>query len=260
MPNFLISVDYFVRFILVFFRISGILVFAPFFNHSAFSTPLRITLALVISFITFPLLAIQAFTPPTAAIELILAVARELMVGLVIGFAAQLIFVGIQFAGELISTEMGYGLARLVDPTFNEQSTVVSQLYNLFALMIFVSLGGHYFFIRAAIQTFDFVPLAGFHYSTNLGSYLFRLFGNVFVIGLRIGAPVIISLFVTTVAMGLVSRAIPQMNIFMISPPLKIIAGLVMLIISLRAAMTMFEILFMQLKKDLQSIIANMAG
>ena len=260
MPNSLISVDYFVRFVLVFFRIGGIFVFAPFFNQRAFSISLKIAFALILSFVTFPLLAVQDFTPPKEVAGIIPAVLRELMVGLVIGYAAQLLFAGMRFAGDLISVQMGIGLATLIDPNFNEQSTVLSQLYNLFALMIFVSLGGHHFFIYSVIQTFDFVPLAGFHYSTNLGSYLLSLFGNIFIVGLRIGAPVLITLFLTSIAVGLVSRAIPQMNVFMVSPPLQIIAGVGVIIISLRATVMMLRFLFTQLEKDLGWIITHLSG
>ncbi|MCZ6675926.1 MAG: flagellar biosynthetic protein FliR [Candidatus Poribacteria bacterium] len=260
MPNFLISVDYFVRFVLVFFRLGGLFVFVPFFNHRVFSPPLKVVFALTISFITFPVLTVQNFAPPRETVAIILAVIRELMVGLVIGYAAQLLFTGVQFAGEMISFQMGLSLAAVIDPNINERSTLVSQLYNLFALLIFVSLGGHHFFIRAAIQTFDFVPLAGFHYSMNLGSRLLNLFGNIFIVAFRIGAPVLVTLFLTSAAMGLVSRAIPQMNVFMISPPLQIIVGLFMIIISLRPAVMVLKLLFSQLERDLQWLIANMAG
>lgn len=260
MPNLLVPVDYFIRFVLVFFRIGGLFVFAPFFNYRVFSTPIKITLALLLSFMVFPLLAVQAFTPPRETVGLIFAVVRELMVGLVIGYAAQLLFAGVQYAGELISFQMGFGLATLIDPTFNQQSTVMSQLYHLFALLIFVALGGHYFLIRSMIQTFDFVPLGGFHYSTDLGAYLLSLFGNIFTTALRISAPILITLFLTSVSMGLVNRAVPQMNIFMINPPLQITVGLVVIVISLRTTAVMLKFLFTQLEQNLHWIITHMGG
>jgi flagellar biosynthetic protein FliR len=260
MPDFLIPVDDFVRFILVFFRIGSIFVFAPFFNHRVIPARIKIAAGLMLSLVVFPLLSVAEFTPPKEAVSLILAVIRELMIGLVIGFTAQLFFAGVQYAGELISVQMGFGLAMLIDPTFDEQNTVVSQMYNLLALLIFIALSGHHFLIRAAVQTFEVVPLSGFHYTTELGAYLLRLFANIFLVAFRIGAPVLVALFVASIAMGLVNRAIPQMNIFMISPPLQIIAGVIMMIITLRATVMMFKFLFTQIEKDLQWIISHMAG
>ena len=257
MPDFL-TVDYFVRFVLVFFRIGGIIVFVPFYNHRIFSSPIKISLALIVSFITFPLLAVQTFTPPREVIGLILAVLSELMIGFVIGYAAQLLFTGVQFAGELISLQMGLGLANLLDPVFGEQSTVMSQLYNLFALLIFVSLNGHHFLLRAAIQTFDFVPLGGFHYSTDLGRHLLILFGNIFTIAFHISAPVFIALFLSYMAMGLISRTIPQMNVFMVSPPLQIMVGLVMVGLSITATVMTLRFFFARFEEDLRWIIANL--
>ena len=258
MPDFLIPVDSFIRFVLVFFRIGGILVFAPFYNQRVFSASIKISLALVFSFMTFPLLVVQTFTPPREVIAMAFAILRELMIGIVIGYAAQLLFTGIQYAGELISTQMGFSLATIIDPNFNNQSTVVAQLYNFLALLIFISLEGHHFLIRATIQTFDFVPLAGFEYSTDLGRYLLSLFANIFTVAFRISVPVLMTLFLTSLAMGLMGRTIPQMNIFMISPPLQIAVGLVMIVLSLTVTVMMFKFLFTQLERDLHWMIANM--
>ncbi len=258
MPSFPIAVDYFVRFLLVFFRMGGIIFFVPFYNSRIFAAQIKISLALILSFIIFPLLAVQSFTPPEEPITLLFAVIRELMVGLIIGYAAQLLFTGVQFAGELISFQMGLGMAVLIDPNFQGRSTVVSQLYDVFALMIFLAFYGHHFFIRAAVQTFDVVPLSGFQYSTTLGKYLFVLFGQIFTVAFRIGIPVLIALFLTSVVMGFVARTIPQMNVFLILPVMQIAVGSVMIILSLRATVMMLKFLFAQLEKNVQWLITNM--
>ena len=256
----LIPIDYFVRFMLVFFRVGSIFVFVPFFNQRFIPTRIKIAAGLMLSIVVFPLLTSEAFIPPADTISLVLAVIREVLIGLVIGFTAQLFFAGVQYAGELISAQMGFGLATLIDPSFNEQSTVVSQLYNLLALLIFISLGGHHFFIRATVQTFEVVPLTGFNFSAELGTYVLQSCANIFLVAFRIGAPVLVALFMTSLAMGLINRAIPQMNIFMISPPLQIVTGLMMMLLTLRGTILMFRFIFAQIEKDLQWLVSYMAG
>ena len=99
---------------------------------------------------------------PTSIYIFFLDILRELLIGFTIGLSAQLIFTGIQFGGELISVQMGLSTATLLDPGQNQQTTLISQLYNLFALVIFISIGGHRLFFQSMVQTFDMIPLGDF--------------------------------------------------------------------------------------------------
>ena len=258
--GFSLSPDYFVHFMLVFFRLGSVVIFAPFFNHSSFPTILRISLALLLSLVIFPLQNSILFVAPTSIYIFFLDILRELLIGFTIGLSAQLIFTGIQFGGELISVQMGLSTATLLDPGQNQQTTLISQLYNLFALVIFISIGGHRLFVQSMVQTFDMIPLGDFYISANLNSQITTIFGQIYAIGFQISAPVFVASFLTTVAMALVTRAIPQINVFVIAPPFQIIIGFAMIIFSLRASVFMFQYLFEQMATNLNIVIQEISN
>jgi len=253
--GFTLPVDYFVRFMLIFFRLGGIIVFAPFFNHRSFPTLVRISLTLFLSLIVSPIVTDQTFVSLISIYSFFLAIFRELMIGFVIGFCAQLLFTGIQFGGELISVQMGLSTATLLDPGQNEQITVIAQLYNFFALVIFIGVGGHHLLVRSLVETFDIVPLGGFRLTGNIVSEISTFSGQIFTIGFQISAPVFVASFLTTVAMALITRAIPQINVFMIAPPFQIIIGFTMIALSLNASIFMFQHLFEKMADNLHMII-----
>ena len=256
--GFTLSADYFVRFMLVFFRLGGIVIFAPFFSHRSFPILVRISLTFFLSLIVFPIVTDQTFVSPTSIYSFFLAIFHELMIGLVIGFCAQLFFTGIQFGGELISVQIGLSTATLLDPGQSEQITVIAQLYTFFAMVIFIGIGGHHLLVRSMVETFDIVPLGGFRMTDNIMSEVRILFGQIFTIGFQISAPVFVASFLTTVAMALITRAIPQINVFMIAPPFQIIIGFTMIALSLNASIFMFQHLFEKMADNLHTIILEM--
>jgi len=257
--GFALSPDYFVHFMLVFFRLGTVVAFAPFFNHSSFPTILRISLALLLSLVIFPLQDSSTFIAPTSIYVFFVDILHELLIGFTIGLSAQLIFTGIQFGGELISVQMGLSTATLLDPGQNQQTTLISQLYNLFALVIFISVGGHRLFVQSMVQTFDIIPLGEFQLNANLNAQITAIFGQIYAIGFQISAPVFVASFLTTVAMALVTRAIPQINVFVIAPPFQIIIGFAMIVFSLRASVFMFQHLFEQMATNLHVVIQEIS-
>lgn len=258
MPNFFIPLDLSIRFTLVFLRIVGIVVFVPFYSHSAFPNVIKISLSIIITFAVFPILNLQGFTTPLGAISLVLVAVREVLIGFVIGFAAQLVFTGIQFGAELVTIQMGFSMATILDPNHQEQITIISQIYNFLALIIFIYIKGHYMFLIAAVDTFKFIPIGGFSYSEDLAGQIISLFSELFVVGFYVAAPVFVALFMTTVALALVSRVIPQLNVFIILPLVQVLVGTVMIIVSIRVTVVTFEFLFGELSKDLHTLIMAM--
>ena len=258
MPNFFIPLDLSIRFTLVFLRIVGIVVFVPFYNHRAFPNIIKMALSIVLTFTVFPVLNLQGFTVPLDVISLVLVAVREVLIGFVIGFASQLVFIGIQFGGELVTIQMGFSMATILDPNHQEQVTIISQIYSFLALIIFVSIKGHYIFLIAAVNTFKFVPIGGFSYSEDLAEQIIRLFSELFVVGFYVAAPVFVALFMTTIALALISRAIPQLNVFIILPLVQVLVGTVMIIASIRVTVVTFEFLFEGLGKDLQTLVTTM--
>ena len=287
MSNLGITPEQFKLFLLVFFRVGGILIFAPPFNYKTIPVQLKIALILIISIIIFPVVS-GTFTeaansslrlPKDVTSNILLekdtgsslllrdslnifgiavSILRELAIGMVLGFASQMVFAGAKLAGEIISVQMGFGMANVFDPQSGQQNTVIAELNNLVALMIFLSLNGHHWFLSATTQSFSSIPLSGFKYSETLAQQIFSLFGDMFVISLKISAPVLTVLLISSVILGIISRVVPQFNILMMSFPIKITVGLFMLWSTAGAIVYVLGNLFGQLERDISMLISNM--
>ena len=169
--------------------------------------------------------------PPIAPdfFSLVFSAAGEILLGFAIGFSVKLIFAGIQLAGQLAGYQMGMALANVMDPASSQQVPLLAQFNNLIALLIFISINAHYWFIKALTQSYRLVPPLNVKFGSSLMEQLVQLSGNMFVIAIQVGAPVIAAMLLTSVAFGLVARTVPQMNVFIVAMPLKIGVGLLFL-------------------------------
>jgi flagellar biosynthetic protein FliR len=133
--------------------------------------------------------------------------------------AVNLIFVGLQMAGQISGYQMGLALARVMDPSAGQQVPLLAQFFQLFAFLIFLTINGHHWFLMALADSFQLVPPFGFKISGSLIEQLMHIAGNMFVL--------------TSIAFGLIARTVPQMNVFLVAMPLKIIIGLLFIGFSL---------------------------
>jgi flagellar biosynthetic protein FliR len=173
---------------------------------------------------------------PAAASDLFtlsVAAAGEVLIGVLAGLSIRLIFEGIQLAGELAGYQMGLAIAEVIDPASEDQVAILAQFTSLLSMVIFLVLNGHHWFIRTLVESYQWVPPFGFRVNGPVLERLVRLTAEMFVIGLKAGAPVMVALLLGTVAFALVARAVPQMNIFVVSMPLNIGLGLVFFGLSL---------------------------
>ena len=220
-------------FFLIFFRVGAILMSIPVFDSKSIPLFFKIALAFATSIILFPMLRVDPVPMATSVLALAVGAAGEILLGLIIGFSVKLIFAGIQLAGQLAGYQMGMALANVMDPSSSQQVPLLAQFNNLFGLLIFISINAHYLFIRALIHSFEMVPPFNVNFSGSLMEHLIKMSGNMFVIGIQVGAPVIAALLITSVAFGLIARTVPQMNVLIVGMPLKIVIGLLFLGISL---------------------------
>jgi flagellar biosynthetic protein FliR len=233
MVSLAVSLPQLQMFFLVFLRTGAFLMSIPMLNATSVPVLFRLGLNLAASLLIFPLLALPL---PTAAVDLIslsVAAGGEVLIGILAGLAIRLIFEGVQLAGELAGYQMGLAIAEVLDPATEDQVAILAQFTSLLATVIFLVLNGHHWFIRTLVESYQLIPPAGFHVNGPVLERLVRLTAEMFVIGLKAGAPVIVALLLGTVAFGLVARAVPQMNIFVVSMPLNIGVGLVFLGLSL---------------------------
>ena len=128
---------------------------------------------------------------------------------------------------------MGLSIANVLDPLTNTQMSPIAQLNKQIAMFAFLAMDAHHWFLRALIESFHLVPLFDFQFNSPLMEHLIRLTSNMFLIAIKVGAPVMAVLFISTVVFGLVARTVPQMNVFIVAMPLKIGVGLLFLGFSL---------------------------
>ncbi|HEX8972496.1 flagellar biosynthetic protein FliR [Oryzihumus sp.] len=204
-------------------RASAWLAVAPPFNTRAIPTTVKVALAFALALPVGPRLSGQA--PPLELFPLIGAVLFQVAVGLTLGFLAQLLFSAVQAAGELIDLASGFTVASLYDPLSNVTSSMFGRVQQLLAVTLLFATGGHLLLIRGFLTSFEVLPLRVVSIGALAGTVTNNV-GRFFVAALEIAAPVVVVLFLAELALGLVSRAVPSLNVLAMSFPLKILLTL----------------------------------
>ena len=185
---------------------------------------------------------------------------RELLVGLTLGFIIRLVFDGIQLGGQFIGYQMGFAIVNVIDPYSSTQVSIISRFKGLLALLIFLTINAHYFFITSLVKSFTLVPLSGWIFNGKLAAQLVRLTGGMFVIAIKIAAPVLVTLIFTHIGLGLVARTMPQINVFIVGFPLEIGMGFLMLGMAMPFFAWCFKHLFMQAFHEMLLSLRFMGG
>lgn len=222
-----------VAFILILVRLAGLFITAPVYSSRNIPPQLKAAWVLLMTFLVFPVVSYQPAALPVPGLALGLAVIKEAAIGMCLGFGALLLFTGIQMAGQIIDIQMGLGMVNIIDPITNAQISVMGQFYFMVATLVFLGVDGHHLLIRAVVDSFSKLPLGESRFTPALGTEMVRLFSNVFFIAFRVGAPVIGALFITNLALGVVARTVPQMNVFIVGMPLNMGVGLLIVAVSM---------------------------
>jgi len=206
------------------FRLAGIFLFAPVFGSNAVPVRVKAPLAVVLAFCVYPMV------PPQVPIELALptmayAVGFEMLIGLVIGYGAAIPLMGMQMGGVMIGQQLGTGMAQVFNPEFESETTVVGQMLFILALTLFLLLDGHRALVMVLVGSFQGVPLGGFVPDGRLLSLAVGLLASMFELAVRVAAPLLCLVFLETVAVGFLTRTMPQLNILSLSFPLRIMMG-----------------------------------
>lgn len=199
---------------------------APFFDSRNIPLLFKVGLCFSISILLFPLLNLNDTPFMSGIIPFSIEVIGEIILGVIIGLSVRLLFCGIQLAGQLIGFQMGFAIANVMDTLTSAQMSIIAQFNNLIAMLIFLAINGHHWFLRALVESFKVVPPFDFQFGNPLIKELMRLTSNMFIISIKVGAPVMVALLLTSIALGLIARTVPQMNIFIVAFPLKIVIGL----------------------------------
>lgn len=215
-----------------FFRIAALIGTAPIIGDATVPRRVRIGLALFVTVVVAP----GVSSVPDVALlsgEGLLLIVRQMLIGAAMGFSMRLAFAAIEYAGDLIGLQMGLGFALLIDPETRDQTPMIGSLLRYFASLAFLAANGPLMMIAGVADSFQSLPIAGSAGLFGDWKMLTLQGGVIFGLALHMALPVIAALLVTNVALGVMTRAAPQLNLFSIGFPITISVGLIVLIVSL---------------------------
>lgn len=212
-------------FVLVLARVGPLFLLAPPFSSSMVPARARLIVAVGLSVGLAPL-ALHGQPVPGDALRIAMLALKEIVVGLGFALSIACLFAAFSTAGSMLDTQIGFNFGSLVDPVTNQQSGSMTQLYSLLAVAIFVTIDGQSWVIRGLAHTYDLVPLLATPSLSQLTAGVAASFTGILGAALEIAAPVLLALILTDVAFGIVSRVVPQLNVFAVGFPMKILVGL----------------------------------
>lgn len=247
-------------FLLVLTRASGIFFLTPVIGSRNVPVQIKIWLSLFLAIIAFPFVKMPQSVHLDNPMLFSITLGRELMVGVIIGFVALMFFSAVLIAGQLIDMQMGFGLVNVIDPMSQNQVPVIGQLKYLIAILVFLAINGHHWFVMMLAKSFELIPLGTFSLTPVIAEVVVRSFSDVLVMALKIGAPIFGTLILVDIALGIVARTMPQINVFIVGFPLKIGVGLATFILVLPYMSTFLLKLFDAMQNTIFNLIVLGGG
>ncbi len=235
--------DYLGSFLWPLFRIMGFFLAAPLFGTQLVPMRIRVILAVALTVLVAPIL------PPVPLVDgvslgAILIVAQQVAIGAALGFFMQLLFQVFVLAGQLIAMQMGLGFASMVDPSNGVNVAILSTVYMMLVMLLFVTFDGHLVMLEILVESFRIVPIMSFGLDTDMMMRVVSTLTWVFSSGLVLALPALTALLITNFAFGIMTRAAPQLNIFALGFPIALMFGLFIIWISLGTFLESAENIF----------------
>jgi flagellar biosynthesis protein FliR len=226
------ALSYVPIFLLVFFRLAGMALFAPFFGSAQLPKRVRLMLLLVISAVM-----VGSVKPPPQypdnTWDTAVALGGEMFFGLAMGLIMSLVFISAQWAGEIMGQQMGLNLGEVIDPSLGAQSSLVGDLYYMLTLVTFLAVGGHRAMLQGVHASFEKLPLLSLGINRPLVDMLAGLVEGATILAVRLAAPMLITMLVVDLVLGLIGKTVPQMNVMAAGLSLRSLVGMIVIIAGL---------------------------
>lgn len=246
--------------LLIIARVSAFMVTLPLFSHRTIPATHRIAFAVILSWMMYYTMDV---TPFEINGEYILLIIKEVMVGLFVGLLAYIILSAIQIAGGFIDFQMGFAIANVIDPQTGAQSPLIGQFLNIIALLLLLALNGHHLLLDGIFYSYQFIPMEATWLAfgqENYVEFIMKTFAGVFAVAFQMSIPIVATLFLVDIALGITARTVPQLNIFVVGFPIKIgvtfIVLLVMMGVLLAVMQKVFEMMIFAMR-DLMIILGG---
>ena len=220
-------------FFLILCRVGTVFMIAPIFGNRSVPSQLKVAFSLLVSLVLLPVATAKLTRLPEDMPGFLGLAGTELLIGALIGFAVLLTFVAIQSAGNIVGLQMGFSLANVVNPLTADNASLIDQFYGLLAALIFLAINGHHALLLSLQQTFDLVPVDRSGFLLPPGPVLMQWGGQIFAIASRVSLPIMAALLLADMALAVVARSVPQLNVFVVGMPAKIIVGFLILSLTL---------------------------
>ena len=209
-----------------FVRVLALLMAAPIFSHRTIPARIKIATALAIALV---------IAPATAAFSAAgwLLIAEQMLVGVAMGFSLRLVFAAVEMAGDMIGLQMGLSFATFVDPQNSNQSPLIGSFLAMIATLLFLSIDGHLLLIAALVDSFNVVPVGTGSLTKFSWEHLALLGTKLFSLGLQIAMPVLCTMLLVNLSLGVMARAAPQLSLFSVGFPLTLITGMLLMVVFL---------------------------
>lgn len=217
--------------VLIFSRMGGLIFAAPIFGSRNYPVPMKIGLVFFTSLLIFPLISTSIYFDPSTFWGFAILIINELIIGLFIGLILTIYFNFIYLAGGIIDREIGFAMVNVVSPMDESEMPITSNIFYVFSTLLFFQLNLHHQLISALIVSFRDIPLGRNFFSVSAFAILIEVLQHSFVIGFRIAAPFVIIILISNIILGLLAKAMPGMNVFILGMPFKIFFGLLLFIV-----------------------------
>lgn len=240
-PLEIFLVSRFMIFTLVLARISGMFVIAPLFGTLTLPRHVRAFLAVTMTLLVSPVYLNTSLPRVDGIATYAHLLANEVAVGLLLGLGVNIMFSGIQVAGQIVSQMSGLSLAEVFDPGFEESVSVFTQLFYFLTMAVFVAIGGHRLMVEAVLDTFTWAPPGYASLGDTYVDALTGLMTQSFALGVHAAAPLLVALLLSTIVLGLVSRTLPQLNVIVVGFGINSLLTLAMMLLSIGAVAWTFQ-------------------
>ncbi|MBU0995503.1 MAG: flagellar biosynthetic protein FliR [Proteobacteria bacterium] len=256
----IISPDEFKIFLLILIRVSVVLFLFPIFGTPMMPNIAKAGLALIVAILLFPIVGIYTDPFPDNIVAIGILLFCEVMIGLTLGLSIRIFLGAVQMAGQVIGFQMGFSMINVVDPQSGSNVSIMEQIGYWIVLLLFLLMNGHHIFFICLVESFKIVHVGIFMLNEGLLNRVIFLSVDMFVLGIKIGAPAIAALLFTSVAFGITAKFAPTMNVMIVAFPVKIVVGLFIFAFSLKIVLLITRAYVGEYYNVLSSLLVWMAG
>lgn len=247
-------------FLLIFIRLSSFIFIAPIFGGKNVPSMAKIALAFYISILVYYSAPVEYSIDTQFTIEYGILVMKEMLTGASLGFIVYLVFSCLYLAGQIIDFNLGFSMVNVFDPIAQLQVPLVGNFYYLLLLMVMLVINADLYLIKSVVSSFSVLPLGDATMTAGLYTSIIDFFTVSFILAIKIAAPIMVAMFVLNVALGILVRAVPQMNMFVIGLPIKIILGLLILFITSPVVISIADYMFTMMRDTIIRVLEGMIG